>query len=97
MDRLVLGYDRKFGDGNFGSEGFSLSLDFEIDPAQVTTEYALDRAAWIRRVVLSFLAASKAERVRHMARHELQEQAAAEISESLERLPFDDDDEDDPR
>jgi hypothetical protein len=32
-----------------------------------------------------------------MARHELQEQAAAEISESLERLPFDDDDDDDPR
>jgi hypothetical protein len=94
MGQLTVHYERKFGDGNFGSEGLSLSLEVDVPDQELVSEYVEDRAGWLRSMVLTELARSAAERVRWAANHELKARepkpALALDGEetSVEDLPF---------
>jgi hypothetical protein len=89
-------YERKFSDGNYGSEGLSLAWTGpayeDDDPLVIGAKYAQVTAA-LRRQVLEQLASSAAERVRWAAERELKPREpmptnAAETEPSVEDLPF---------
>lgn len=89
MTDINVQYERKYSDGNYGSEGLSMSVTIgEV----VTDEEALDIAHRLRRTVLSFLAASEARNVAHAAQRELNppspRQAVAAGADPLEDMPF---------
>jgi hypothetical protein len=99
MAELTVQYERKLSDGNYGSEGLSLtytrsSAEDGPSAAAVPTHQAQLIATVLRDAVLEFLGTSEAERVAYVARRELagpppQPVApAAESQESLEDLPF---------
>ena len=71
MPEITVGYERKFSDGNYGSEGLSVSITIPVEVAEITTETLLDKAHYVRRTVLSFLAGSSAPRVASGASYEL--------------------------
>lgn len=92
MTDINVQYERKFSDGNYGSEGLSMSVT--IDEV-VTDEEALDIAHRLRRTVLSFLAASEARNVAYAAQRELNPPpprqavaAGANSDVTLEDMPF---------
>jgi hypothetical protein len=87
---VTVTYERKFSDGNYGSEGLSLSVTVTEN---LNDEQALDVADSLRKTVLSFLGGSAAERVSIMARRELnprtpQISAPSDAPEGLEDIPF---------
>jgi hypothetical protein len=67
-----------------------MAATYTLTNAELTTEYALERADWLRKVVLSFLASSNAPRVATTATHELElpDTAAPSPTADLEDLPF---------
>lgn len=71
MNELTVQYERKYSDGNYGSEGLSLSWTFAIDEKDLNTETVTASIAMVKRVVLGELGASKAERVAWAAAQEL--------------------------
>ena len=77
MNEITVQYERKFSDGNFGSEGLSLSWttayddgDIAIDPELIAMRCTAISDA-LRSAVLSELAKSTAPRVANQARYEL--------------------------
>jgi hypothetical protein len=91
--QVTVQYERKLSDGNYGSEGLSLSITYSATPEDLTTEYLLDRADWVRRVTLAFLTRSTAARVKSAAEYLLNPPAPKDAvpvgdSEGLEDLPF---------
>jgi hypothetical protein len=71
MGQLSVSYERKFSDGNYGSEGLSLSLTVDVPDPELDNDYVEHHAGWLRGLVLHELARSAAERVRWAANHEL--------------------------
>jgi hypothetical protein len=73
MGQLTVSYERKFSDGNYGSEGLSASWTWDSDVDESNTEIEGMRAAanTLRDLVLHELSRSAAERVRWAANHEL--------------------------
>jgi hypothetical protein len=71
VTEFTVQYDRKFSDGNYGSEGLSLSTTFSINDADLTSERMIDYATELRRVVLSFLAGASSSSVSRAAKYEL--------------------------
>jgi hypothetical protein len=72
MGELTVSYERKFSDGNYGSEGLSLSMTWETISEGDAASGELDMATEVLRgQVLHQLARSAAERVRWAANHEL--------------------------
>ena len=100
MSQFTVGYERKLSDGNYGSEGLSMTWTWTNDDAEqqeVSGEAIEVAASFLRKTVLAHLARSAAARVAFEARRELNppttEPAAATVSESidprdLEDLPF---------
>jgi hypothetical protein len=100
--QITVSYDRNFSDGNYGSEGLSLTYtatyeiaeDLAIDESMISARcQSLTRN--LREAVLGELAHSGAERVAFMARRELDPPpprqpvtAAAARSDDLEETPF---------
>jgi hypothetical protein len=68
---ITVGYERKFSDGNYGSEGVSLSATLKGDDGELTDELAIDCTSRLRAVVLALLASSVAPRVASAAQYEL--------------------------
>jgi hypothetical protein len=101
VNQLSVSYERKFSDGNYGSEGISVSWtwDAEAEDERERPGGSMEAALiYLRRLVLRELSKSAAERVRWAANHELHagdpkpaaEALAApeDVPESLEDLPF---------
>jgi hypothetical protein len=100
MSGFVVSYERKLSDGNFGSEGLTLSWSWQddevddVDDGQVTEQ--LETASqFLRTLVLTELSKSAAERVRFVANHELRAREVkvsvepmSELEPDLEDLPF---------
>ena len=64
-------YERKLSDGNYGSEGLSLSVTVTISDEAEDWSTSEDYARDLRTMVLGFLATSQASQVAHAARREL--------------------------
>lgn len=97
--QITVSYERKLSDGNYGSEGFSMSLTVDIDAesfAQAEEEGVLlvdvlhDRAVQLRAAVLSELALSEADRVAWAAKRELQAAPAQPPSQPRQTAPSQD-------
>ncbi|HYW89594.1 MAG TPA: hypothetical protein VFB50_17610 [Chloroflexota bacterium] len=98
MSQISVSYDRKFSDGNYGSEGLAMSWTGESDDEVRPDIGQIDELlVLLRRLVLEQLARSQAERVRWAAYRELQgphpkpdDKLAVTVPEdvSLEDLPF---------
>jgi hypothetical protein len=71
MSELTVQYERKYSDGNYGSEGLALSWTFAIDDEDLNTETVTASIAIVKRVVLGELATSRAERVALAAAREI--------------------------
>jgi hypothetical protein len=98
---VTVQYERKFSDGNYGSEGLSLSWtvthedtgDLAADPPVVDARCRAIGSA-LRAAVLSFLSTSEARNVAFAAQRELNPPpprapaGPAAPTESLEDLPF---------
>ncbi len=90
MAEFMAHYERKLSDGNYGSEGLSLSWTWDIDsegelPSE-SVEVVFDR---LRTLVLTQLGKSQAQQVAWAAKRELNppEPEPADTP-SLEDLPF---------
>ena len=91
-------YERKFSDGNYGSEGLSLSVTVTISDEAEDWSTSEDYARDLRTMVLGFLATSRASQVAYAARRELNgpQTAPAEAGAAmyatpdgeLEEIPF---------
>lgn len=95
MSQFTVGYERKLSDGNYGSEGLSMSWTWTNDDAaerEISGESIELAVAFLRKTVLAHLSRSAAARVAFEARRELdprpQAVAAPSDSENLEDLPF---------
>jgi hypothetical protein len=96
MTTLSAGYDRKFGDGHFGSEGMSLSWTVTYDDdsdlacdSEVLEARCAEIVAKLRVAVLTELSKSRADQVAWAAKQELNApQAGNQQPEHLEDLPF---------
>ena len=92
--RLTVGYERKLSDGNYGSEGLSMSISVPMEPSELMRDAARTAAIELRVVVLGLLAEHGSERVAHVARYELnpppsrQPVAAGRPADELEEMPF---------
>jgi len=64
-------YERKFSDGNYGSEGLSLGVTVTISDEAEDSSTSEDYARDLRKMVLGFLATSQASQVAYAARREL--------------------------
>jgi curli biogenesis system outer membrane secretion channel CsgG len=101
MTDVTVQYDRKLSDGNYGSEGLSMSWtvtyddsdnDLAADQAVVSSRCQVIGSA-IREAVLSFLSKSEARNVAYAAQRELnlpppRTAEPAPPTESLEDLPY---------
>lgn len=85
---ITVTYERKFSDGNYGSEGLSVSLTLERDETTGAVSQTQDMATTIRQLVLGFLSKSQAERVAWAANRELNPPPPAAAGASLEDMPF---------
>jgi hypothetical protein len=91
MTDVTVQYERKLSDGNYGSEGLSLSLSetLETDPGDDALDVIFQR---VRVFVLTELSKSQAERVAWAANRELNPPRAAlrpaGPTESTEDAPF---------
>jgi hypothetical protein len=96
--RVSVQYERKLSDGNYGSEGLSMSWavsyedvgDLACDAAIVDARCQLIASA-LREAVLSQLATSEARNVAYQAARELNPPppaTAADGSSDLEDMPF---------
>lgn len=93
---ITVTYERKFSDGNYGSEGLSLSMTFSREPEGFDPEELPKAARALRQAVLEQLAKSAAERVATMASHELNPPrprqlapiGAGTTADDLEEIPF---------
>jgi hypothetical protein len=88
MNEFTVQYERKYSDGNYGSEGLSLSWTFAIDEEDLNTETVTASIAMVKRVVLGELGASKAERVAWAAAQELGPPRPAKATDEEEDIPF---------
>jgi hypothetical protein len=90
VSQVTVHYERKFSDGNYGSEG--LSLSWTVDDADLAAGERI--AATLRTAVLRQLARSAARPVAYSARQELDgprpEPVPATVADStdMEDLPF---------
>jgi hypothetical protein len=91
---VSVSYDRKFADGNYGSEGLSLSwtvtYEDETDLAcdsEIVEARCNEIAAKLRVAVLQELSRSRAYQVARAARQEL-EPSVTGVTEDLEDLPL---------
>lgn len=73
MTEITVTYERKFSDGNYGSEGVSFSVTIPGDNAMAQFQSTHDI---LRSFVLSALAKSAAPMVARVAARELNPQAA---------------------
>jgi hypothetical protein len=75
MAEFMAFYERKYSDGNYGSEGLALSWTWTTDAVEEDEDAAGDMlettTQFLRTLVLTELAKSAAERVRWAANHEL--------------------------
>jgi hypothetical protein len=72
MNGFVVSYERKFSDGQYGSEGLSLSWSWEPeDDEEPVTGQLETTVQFLRTLVLTELSKSAAEGVRYRANHEL--------------------------
>lgn len=85
---VSVSYDRKFSDGNFGSEGLSMSISQPFDHVDVTSDEMAKLAEWLRHNVLTRLATSRARMVALSAREELGLPPARVESKELEDISF---------
>lgn len=74
---LTVQYERKFSDGNFGSEGISLSITTTVSPDYFVEDHAAEVARALRAAVLTELSHSAATRVASAAAYELNPPSAA--------------------
>ena len=91
---ITVTYERKLSDGNYGSEGMSLTWTgpYRDDDESIASAY-IQVAHMLRRQVLELLARSAAERVAYTAAHELNSRPqravpAGVADEDSEDLPF---------
>ena len=95
---VSVSYDRKFSDGNYGSEGMSLSwtVTYEDETDEACNSEVVEArcsmiAAKLRTAVLTELGKSRSRMVALSARDELglpPQRVPSDSSESLEDLPF---------
>jgi hypothetical protein len=98
VSELSVSYERKFSDGNYGSEGLSVSWSWDAADSEGPGEAIESVALMLRTTVLTQLANSAAERVRWAANHELHARdpkpadgeavIGEEETTDLESLPF---------
>jgi hypothetical protein len=87
-------YERKFSDGNYGSEGLALSWSWTNDDLEEGPGESLEAAmVFLRQTVLKKLAASRATQVAFAASRELVDKQPASTTATLppddpEELPF---------
>ena len=88
MTEITIHYERKFSDGNYGSEGLSLSETFTVADGQLSPDFE-PIALHMRELVLGFLVAHGSPNVAYAARRELNPPtpAIAPLAE-LEEIPF---------
>lgn len=88
---ITVHYERKLSDGNYGSEGLSMSMTCTADVDGVPGQLQ-DLHETLRALVLEELSQSQAERVAWAAKRELSppppQPVAAGASEDLEDIPF---------
>ena len=70
-EMVTIHYERKFSDGNYGSEGISLQITYGVDADGTTDEAVAAHIRFLRQTVLSRLAASPATLVARAAQREL--------------------------
>jgi hypothetical protein len=92
---VSVSYDRKFADGNYGSEGLSLSwtvtYEDETDEAcnsEIVEARCNEIAAKLRIAVLQELSRSQARQVAWAAQHELELPITDSPPDPLEDMPF---------
>ena len=89
VETATVRYERKYSDGNYGSEGVSLELTFGIED-EVGGDELLAETHRLRAVVLEFLSGSSSWTVANAAKRELKppEPVAAGAEPDLEELPY---------
>ena len=91
MNEITVQYDRKFSDGNFGSEGLSLTWTTTVDSELLIERCsAISRA--LREAVLTELAKSAAPGVANAAKYELNPPTPRQLESVSVGGPLDDDD-----
>lgn len=70
-EMVTIHYERKYSDGNYGSEGISLQITYGVDDEGTNDEVVAAHIQFLRQTVLSRLAQSPAYAVRRAAEHEL--------------------------
>jgi len=92
QEMITVGYERKYSDGNYGSEGLSMMVSLRVEDYEGTADVLTMYAALVREQVLGQLAKSPVSRVARIAAQELDPHArvAAPIdnSDDTEDLPF---------
>jgi hypothetical protein len=93
--RISVSYDRKFSDGNSGSEGVSFSTSFDLEPDEHDNFSAAQFATVVQSlryaVLLELSEAAASERMRALASRELHRPMTTAIDQpvqDLEDLPF---------
>src|SRR5262245_58771308 len=92
---ITVGYERKYSDGNYGSEGLSMMVSLPIEDYEGTGNVLKMYAALVREQVLGQLAKSPVPRIARVAAEELNPRprpavgaARDDDSEDPEDLPF---------
>lgn len=93
---ITVQYERKFSDGNYGSEGLSFSMTIHSDPDYFLEDNFERQAKAMRTAVLTELAKSEAHNVASAAKRELNSPpprqavtaGAANTDVTLEDMPF---------
>jgi hypothetical protein len=83
-------YERKFSDGNYGSEGLSMAAVASVDQSDLDNGALQVLAARLRRDVLNELAKSAASRVASSAGYELNPPSPRQPVAAIESPPDDD-------
>ena len=71
MSEITVQYERKFSDGQYGSEGLSLSIAVPGDAEGFNEDYLRQWAQQLRKLVLTELSQSAAYQVAATAKREL--------------------------
>lgn len=93
MTDVTIQYERKFSDGNYGSEGVSFSTTYTLEGEPITDEEFTAVLASLRRCVLGELSKSEARNVAYAAQRELnppppRQAVAPGAPADLEDMPF---------
>lgn len=89
---ITVSYERKFSDGNYGSEGMALTATVTVDQSEADLAVSNWRA-WLRSRVLQALSESESPRVAAAANYELsppppRQPVAAGAPDDMEDLPL---------